>query len=108
MANEKKLTGIPVNYRNFILSFTGDPEEHGWKQEDVEYILECIKNDTLDPSEFSCSEDDLYNSIGTFFDDGVCVNPDANAAVYWYERAIAMDNDLARRSEENATSSVMG
>ena len=96
MAKEKKLTGIPVNYRNFILSFTSDPEEHGWKREDVEYILECIKNDTLDPSEFSCSEDDLYDSIGTFFDDGVCVKPDVNAAVYWYERAIAMDNDLAR------------
>ena len=27
MENEKKLTGIPVNYRNFILSFTSDPEE---------------------------------------------------------------------------------
>lgn len=95
MANDNKLTGIPVNYRNFILSFTSDPEEHGWKREDVEYILECIKNDTLDPSEFSCSEDDLYDSIGSFFDDGVCVEPDVNAAVYWYERAIEMDNDLA-------------
>ena len=96
MANEKKLTGIPVNYRQFILTYSSNPEDHGWKREDVEYILNCIKNDELDPLEFSCDESDLYNSIGTFFDDGVCVEPNMEVAVYWYERAIKLDNDLAR------------
>ena len=96
MANEKKLTGIPVNYRQFILTYSNNPEDHGWAREDVEYILNCIKNDELDPSEFSCDESDLYNSIGTFFDDGVCVESNMEVAVYWYERAIELDNDLAR------------
>lgn len=96
MANEKKLTGIPINYRHFILSYSSNPEDHGWKREDVEYILNCIKNDELDPLEYSCDESDLYNSIGSFFDDGICVEPNMEVAVYWYERAIALDNDLAR------------
>ena len=96
MASEKKLTGIPVNYRQFILTYSSNPEDHGWAREDVEYILNCIKNDELNPSEFSCDESDLYNSIGTFFDDGVCVEPNMEVAVYWYERAIELDNDLAR------------
>lgn len=96
MANEKKLTGIPVNYRDFILSYSSNPKKHGWEKEDVEYILECVKNDTLDPSEFSLTEDELYNSIGGFFNDGVCVVPNIKIAVFWYERAIALDNDLAR------------
>ena len=62
MENEGKLTGIPVNYRKFILSYSRKPEDHGWKREDVEYILDCIKNNCLIPSEFSSSESDLYNN----------------------------------------------
>ena len=94
--NDKQFEGIPKNYREFILSYSSKPEDHGWKREDVEYILTCIQNDTLDPDEFSCTEDDLYNSIGSFFEEGVCVKPDIQIAVYWYERAIALGNDLAR------------
>ena len=45
MENEKKLTGIPVNYRKFILTYSTNPEDHGWRQEDVEYVLACIQND---------------------------------------------------------------
>ena len=96
MDNKGKLTGIPVNYRNFILTYSNNPEDYGWKREDVEYLLNCIKNDCLDPSEFSSGESDLYDDIGCFFEDGVCVQPDINAAVYWYEKAIELDNDLAR------------
>lgn len=94
--DDKRFEGIPKNYRLFVLDYSNDPEKYGWKREDVEYVLDCIKNDTLDLSEFSCSEDDLYNTIGTFFENGVCVKNDINAAVYWYERAITMGNDLAR------------
>lgn len=94
--DDKRFEGIPKNYRSFLLDYSNDPEKHGWKREDVEYVLECIKNDTLNPAEFSCTEDDLYNNIGTFFEDGVCVKADIEKAVYWYERAIKMGNDLAR------------
>ena len=78
----KRFEGIPKNYRTFLLDYSNDPEKHGWKREDVEYVLECIKNDTLNPAEFSCTEDDLYNNIGTFFEDGVCVKADIEKAVY--------------------------
>ena len=96
MADGKKLTGIPVSYRSFILDYSNDPEKHGWKREDVEYILDCIKNDCLNPKEFSSSEAELYNDIGIFFEAGVCVKPDINLAAYWYEKAIGLDEDLAR------------
>jgi hypothetical protein len=94
--DDKRFEGIPKNYRSFLLDYSNDPEKHGWKREDVEYVLGCIENDTLNPAEFSCTEDGLYNNIGTFFEDGVCVRADIEKAVYWYERAIKFGNDLAR------------
>ena len=96
MVNGEKLTGIPVNYRKFYLDYSNDPEKRGWHREDVEYVLECIQNDTLEPSEFSCTEAELCNSIGCFFEDGVCVKPDINLAVFWYEKAVELGDDLAR------------
>ena len=59
---------IPVNYQHFILDYSSNLE----------------------------MDADLMNSIGTFFEDGVCVKPDINAAVFWYEQAIEFGNDLAR------------
>ena len=41
-------------------------------------------------------DDNLMNDIGTFFEDGVCVKPNIEMAVYWYEQAIENGNDLAR------------
>ena len=94
--NDKQFAGIPKNYRSFYLTESSNPEEHGWTREDAEYLIKCIQNDTLDPTEFDCTESDLYNEIGGFFESGVCVQPDINIAVYWYERAIALGDDLAR------------
>ena len=71
--DDKRFEGIPKNYKTFILEYSNDPEKHGWKREDVEYILECIQNE-----------------------DGVCVKPNIEIAVYWYEKAIALGEDLAR------------
>lgn len=84
---------IPINYQHFILDYSSTPEGHGWNREDVIYILECIKEGRLEELNM---DHDLMNDIGTFFDDGVCVKPDINAAVYWYEQAIENGNDLAR------------
>lgn len=94
--DDKQFEGIPKNYRNFILSDSSNPEDRGWTREDAEYLLQCIQNDTLNPADFSCSEGELYDSIGAFFEDGVCVQPNIYTAVYWYERAIALGDDLAR------------
>ena len=84
---------IPVNYQNFILTYSSTPEDHGWHRDDVIYILECIKNGNLEALDMDHM---LMNDIGTFFDDGVCVEPDVEKAVFWYEQAIENGNDLAR------------
>jgi len=84
---------IPVNYQHFILSYSSDPESHGYDKEEVEHILECIRDGHLEDLDM---DDVLMNDIGTFFEDGVCVKPDINIAVYWYRLAIENGNDLAR------------
>jgi TPR repeat protein len=84
---------IPCNYQDFILDYSGTPEGSGWKKEDVLYILECVKENRLEELDLDA---ELMNSIGCFFDDGICVKPDVNVAVYWYEQAIKEGDDLAR------------
>ena len=84
---------IPVNYQHFILDYSSNPENKGWKREDVIYILECVKEGRLEDLDMNSN---MMNDIGTFFEDGVCVKPDIHTAVYWYEQAIEWGNDLAR------------
>ena len=90
----KEVLTIPVNYRSFVLDYSCNPESKGWRRNDVEVILSCIKNNRMDLLDMNNS--DLLNDIGTFFEDGVCVKPDIHAAVFWYELAVKMDNDLSR------------
>ena len=84
---------IPTNHQHFILDFSSNPENKGWDKEEVVHILECVKEDRLNELDMS---DNMMNDIGTFFEDGICVKPDINAAVFWYEKAIEWGNDLAR------------
>ena len=84
---------LPLNYQHFILDYSSNPENKGWDKEDVLHILECVKEGRLEELEM---DDNLMNDIGTFFEDGVCVKPDIEMAVYWYEQAIENGNDLAR------------
>ena len=84
---------LPVNYQHFILDSSSTPETMGWKRDDVVYVLKCIQEGHLEDLEM---DDDLMNTIGIFFENGVCVNPNIEMAVYWYEQAIENGNDLAR------------
>lgn len=84
---------IPVNYQHFILDYSNSPESHGWNRDDVICILQCIKEGHVEDLDM---DDNLMNDIGTFFEDGVCVQPDIETAVFWYEQAIDNGNDLAR------------
>lgn len=88
-----RIIKIPVNYQHFILDYSSTPEGHGYMREDVIYILKCIQEGNLEDLDM---DDNLMNDIGTFFEDGVCVKPDIEKAVYWYEQAIENGNDLAR------------
>ena len=94
MSDNKKLNGIPINYRDFILSYSNDPEDCGWDRDDVLEILGLIQAGRED--ELDLEDPNLVNDIGTWFNDGVCTDIDIEKAVYWYERAIALDDDLAR------------
>ena len=84
---------IPVNYQQFLLTYSNNPEDHGWKREDVENILKCIQEGNLEDLNM---DHNLMNDIGCFFESGVCVEPNIEAAVFWYEQAIENGNDLAR------------
>lgn len=84
---------IPVNYQHFVLTYSKNPEDYGWKREDVEYVLECIQKGNLEDLNM---DNNLMDDIGCFFEEGVCVEPDIEKAVYWYEQAIENGNDLAR------------
>ena len=84
---------MPVNYQQFILDYSSNPENYGWEREYVIHILECVQKGNLEALNMDA---DLMNSIGIFFEDGVCVKPDINAAVFWYEQAVENGNDLAR------------
>lgn len=84
---------IPVNYQHFYLDYSSSPEGHGFERDEVIRILDCIKEDNIEELDM---DDDMMNNIGTFFEDGVCVKPDIEKAVFWYEQAIENGNDLAR------------
>lgn len=84
---------IPVNYQNFILTYSSNPEDYGWKREEVEFVLKCIKDGNLEALDM---DHNLMDDIGCFFEGGVCVEPNIEAAVFWYEQAIEFGSDLAR------------
>ena len=84
---------VPVNRRKFFLTYTSNPEDHGFSREQVEDMLDIVAN--YDEHE-AFNDPDVVNSIGTFFEDGVCIEKDIEQAVYWYERAIVLDDDLAK------------
>jgi len=88
-----KTIEIPVNKQRFILDYSSNPENKGWDRDVVIELLEHAENGTLDELE---PDADMINDIGTFFEDGVCVEPDINAAVKWYEVAIEAGSDFAR------------
>lgn len=88
-----KSNRIPRNYRTFILISSPNAEDHGYDKEEVLYLLNLIKSEPDNPV---LQDADTQNDIGTFFEDGVCVEKDIDLAKFWYEQAIDNGNDLAR------------
>ena len=92
--NKKEIESkVPVNRRKFFLTNTSNPEDHGFSREQVEDMLDIVANNDEHEAFY---DPDFVNSIGTFFEDGVCIEKDIEQAVYWYERAVALDDDLAK------------
>ena len=84
---------VPVNRRKFFLTNTSNPEDHGYSREQVLDMLNIVAE--YDEHE-AFNDPGFVNDIGTFFEDGVCVEKDIDQAVYWYERAVALGDDLAK------------
>lgn len=84
---------VPVNRRKFFLTNTNNPEDHGYSREQVENMLAIVEH--YDEHE-AYNDPDFVNDIGGFFEDGVCIEKDIEQAVYWYERAVALGDDLAK------------
>lgn len=93
MKKNTNLGMVPVNHRKFFLTYTNSPEDHGFDREEVLDMLNIVAE--YDDHE-AFYDPDFTNNIGTFFEDGVCVEKDINQAVFWYERAVALGDDLAK------------
>lgn len=93
MSNKANIEMVSVNRRKFILSNSVIPEDHGYTYQQVREMLDIVEN-CEDHEAFY--DPDFTNDVGTFFEDGVGVEKDIDQAVYWYERAVELDSDLAR------------
>lgn len=86
---------VLVNRQEFKL--VTDPnasfEEYGWTEEFVEdmlYVAEC------EPDNEWMSDHEILNNLGIIYGEAVGVERDVKKAIMYYERAVALDDDLAR------------
>lgn len=84
---------VPVNRRKFFLSNTSNPEDYGFSKQQVLDMLKIVEQYD---EHLAFNDPDFTNNIGTFFEGGVCVEKDIDTAVFWYERAVALGDDLAK------------
>ena len=93
MEKKDEFKDIPKDYRSFYLSYTDNCEDSGFDKEYVEYLLDLLKNHPDDPA---LQDPDVQNNIGTIFENGIMIEKDIHKAVFWYERAAAQGDDLAK------------
>ena len=86
---------IPKNYQKFVLvqKSNAKPEDYGYTQEGIMYVLNMIKND---PNNIELEDDGLQNDLGCIFIDGICVEKNIEFAKYWFAKSADQGNDLAR------------
>lgn len=93
MEKNSKPEMVPVNHRHFVLTYTDNPEDYGFTKEEVIDMLNIVAENEDHESFY---DPEFTNNVGTFFEGGVCVEKDIKKAVFWYERAVALGNDLAK------------
>lgn len=86
---------VDVNDQDFTL--VTDPnasfEDYGWDINFVEDMLDVAENEPDDPW---MSDPEILNNLGIIFGDAVGVERDMQKAIMYYEKAVALDYDLAR------------
>lgn len=94
MKRIRKTLGVDVNYQDFNLVV--DPnnpfEDYGWSEEYIKDMLWIEENEL----ELWQDDSDLFNDLGILYNDAVGVERDMEKAIKYYERAVELDNDLAR------------
>ena len=90
-----KYSDIPKNYQKFVLvqKSNAKPEDYGYTQEGIMYVLNMIKND---PNNIELEDDGLQNDLGCIFIDRICVEKNIEFAKYWFAKSADQGNDLAR------------
>lgn len=84
---------IPKNYRKFYLAEGQNLEDYGFTKEYVESVLNLEANF---PDNENLEDPDVQNNLGCIYDDGLLVEPNVKKAVYWFEKAAAQGDDLAK------------
>lgn len=96
MKKIRKTLGAEVNYEPFNLVVDPDNpfEDYGWSEEYIQDML-YVEAHELD-DEYWQDDDELFNDLGILYNDAVGVERNMDKAIQYYERAIELDNDLAR------------
>lgn len=88
-------TNKPVNRVKFILTTNPNAtfEDYGWTEEFVEEMLYVAE---YEPDHEWMNDSEILNNLGIIFSDAVGVERDMQKAIMYYEKAIELDDDLAR------------
>ena len=86
---------VPVNRQDFRLVTNPDAsfEDYGWTEEFVEDMLYVAE---YEPEHEWMSDHEILNNLGIIYHGAVGVERDMMKAVMYFEKAIELDDDLAR------------
>ena len=86
---------VEINNQKFKLVTNPNAsfEDYDWTEEFVEDMLYVAE---YEPDHEWMSDPEILNNLGIIYNDGVGVEHDMQKAIMYFERAIALDDDLAR------------
>ena len=88
---------IKVNDQTFVQNTYqhNSLEDYGWDEEFLDNMLYVAEEE---PKHEWMRDPEILNNLGIVFTEGVCVDIDMERGMKYYEKAIMMDDDLARRN----------
>lgn len=85
---------VKVNDQSFIQKTVHNSlEDYGWDEEFLDNMLYVAEEE---PKHEWMRDPEILNNLGIVFTEGVCVDIDMERGIKYYEKAIMMDDDLAR------------
>jgi hypothetical protein len=85
----------PVNRQKFklVTKPNASYEEYGWTEEFYNYMLYI---EDFEPDHEWMNDPEILNNLGIIYNDGIGVGRNMQKAIMYYQKAIALDYDLAR------------